>query len=473
MAGSASHAARILLGIGLSLVLAQSVHADDPPALATDAQRALHASTMADEQWKSDADSAKAAFNQDDVLIQNYLEARKRGEAMLDDPALMPEAVENTIAPFEDEVRQITEQSVPKVESIIDQLVGGDPTVQSILEASSANRPDAAPLPKYILAVSRSMGEGAIQKALAIGREHPDMVIVFRGVLPGEKVQDLIAYLVRLNPPKEGEALANVVIDPTVFRDNGVTVAPTLLRIDEGRQVLLQARGVANPVWIEDRLARGERGDLGKNGETSEVSEEDIIEVMKRQLAAAKPEERAKRALENYWSYQKWNSLPTATRDRTREVDPTVVIPDGIYGPDGTVIAYPGQRLNPFDAIPFTMTVVVIDGRDPVQVAFARQKVVELDGKQVVVVTTEINPDKGWENFKDLVTRVGRMVYVLPPEMVERFQLEHVPCTVEGGDRVLIVREFALDAERERASQSAKATTKEGDDDAGRKQKVG
>jgi hypothetical protein len=55
------------------------------------------------------------------------------------------------------------------------------------------------------------------------------------------------------------------------------------------------------------------------------------------------------------------------------------------------------------------------------------------------------------------------MVYVLQPEMVERFQLEKVPATVEGGDRVLIVKEYA-----------ASTLTSQGEaDDARRKQEAG
>lgn len=454
--------ARFGLSMVCMLLLSGTAIAEEPPKLATDAQRKIHEATLADPSWTEEEIRAKAAYNRDDLLLQDDIDARAAAPELAKDPLFAPGAAEEAAAPYLEAARELETQSEKSMSARLAEMVGGDETIQGILKAAEAQSGEPEVLAKYRLAVSRGMGEGAIRHAMELGRNNPDLVIVFRGVLPGEKVTDLVMYLMKINPPVEGEPMANVIIDPTVFRDNGITVVPTLQRVDETGDVIASVRGVANPQWIEDRVAGGERGDLGKFGETSEIAEEDIIEVMKRQLADANPEERAKRMLENYWKSQTWSSLPTATQDRTRTVDPTVVVVDGIYGPDGTVIAYPGQRINPFDAIPFTMTVVVIDGRDPAQVAFARRKVVELEGQQVIVATTEVDPEKGWAGYNDLIVSVGRMVYVLQPQMVERFQLEKVPSTVEGGDRVLIVKEYAPET-----------LNSQGEADARRKQEAG
>jgi len=446
----------------ISLLLCGAARADEPPALATDAQRKIHEATLADKTWSEDEEKANASYNKDDLLLQDDIDARAAAPELAKDPLFAEGVAEEVAAPYLDAARDMAKQAEKSMSERLAEMVGGDATVQGILQAAEEQSGAPEVLAKYQLAVSRGMGEGAIRKVMEIGRNNPDLVIVFRGVLPGERVADLVSFLMTINPPIEGEPMANVIIDPTVFTENAITVVPTLQRVDRAGDVVASVRGVANPQWIEERVERGERGDLGKYGETGEIAEEDIIEVMKRQLIAAKPEERAKRQLENYWKSQTWASLPTATEDRTRMVDPTVVVADGIYGPDGTVIAYPGQRINPFDAIPFDMTVVVIDGRDPRQVAFARQKVVELEGKQVIVATTEVDTDKGWAGYNDLIVSVGRMVYVLQPQMVERFQIEKVPCTVEGGDRVLIVKEYAAETlsshgEADDASSNQKA----------------
>jgi conjugal transfer pilus assembly protein TraW len=120
-----------------------------------------------------------------------------------------------------------------------------------------------------------------------------------------------------------------------------------------------------------------------------------------------------------------------------------VTLVEGFTGPDGTVIAYPGQRINPMDAVPFDQLVIVIDGTDPRQVAWARRKSDEATGVAVTVVTTRISRDDGWNHYTGMVVALDQPIYLIPAEMVERFRLERVPATVEGGNRVLIVREYA------------------------------
>src|SRR5690606_6450482 len=133
-------------------------------------------------------------------------------------------------------------------------ISGTHPSVKSMLDAVAANPDPPVTLAKYRLLVSRSMGEAAIKRAMEIAETHPDMVIVFRGLLPGERVTDLIALLGKLRPPAEGEPMANVTLDPTAFSDANVTVVPRLERLDDEGNVLAWARGVANPDWIEERF---------------------------------------------------------------------------------------------------------------------------------------------------------------------------------------------------------------------------
>ena len=443
---------RIILTLSVAvLTVAAVVHAS-PESVKEQAQAAAELSTpeqkaerqrTLDEKatWEAQQERAR---NADDDLLDDFQKANEQAASIVNDPSLSAESVEQAIDRYSEQAHELVDGKTPSLEQSIEAISGTHPSVQSMLDAIADNPEPPVTLAKYRLLVSRSMGEGALKRVMEIAEAHPDMVIVFRGLLPGERVTDLIGLLGKLRPPTEGEPVANVALDPTAFSDSGVTVVPRLERLDEEGNVLAWARGVANPEWIEDRFERGERGDLGQFGDTSEIAEEDMIEVMKRQLAEAHPEERARRNMEDFWKHQQWQSLPTATKDRRREVDPTVVLVDGITAPDGTVIAFPGQRVNPMDVMPFSMTLIVIDARDPAQIAFARKKVVELEGQDVTVVTTEIDPELGWKAYSDLLEGVGRMVYLLQPEMVDRFQLEKVPCTVEGGDRVLVVKEYAL-----------------------------
>lgn len=398
-------------------------------------------------EWLAAKRRAGEAVNKDDEIVQSSLGVDRYVEELRRDPVSDADAAAARAARHLDEARALHEAARAPVSDQISNLIGSDPQIQSILDAAAETEQGlpTSPPTRYLVTASRAMGDTAIKHLLDIGREHPDMAIVFRGVKPGETAQEMALWILTLQQPDADGRIANVVLDPTVFSGNGISTAPVLLRLNEQGGVLARAGGVANPQWIEDQVARGATGDLGTFGEIVEVSEEDLIDVMKRELAESNMKSRAETMVDNFWRSQPATDLPTATENRERTVDPTVVLVDGITAPDGTVIALPGQRLNPFDAIPFTAHVLVFDARDPAQITWAREQVVALEGKEVIPVMSSIDPDKGWEVFDGLVTGLGRHVYLLQPEMVERFQLERVPSIVEGGDRVLIVREFALD----------------------------
>lgn len=436
---------------------------------ATEEQRRLYEETRSDSRWLEQKLEAGQSVNRDDVLLDQALKAKASAAEIVGEQFVEQIQDRSGADAYLDAVQDLQRHTDSGLSRAIEEMIGGDPQIQALLEASAEGQSDEPPPARYVVAVSRSMGESALQELMEIAKQHPDMVLVFRGLLPGEKMEELIRFLMKLQPPEEGAALANVMIEPTVFSGMGITVAPTLLRLAEDGSVVAQARGVGNPTWIEERVQNGEVGDLGKFGETTEVIEEDMIVTMQRKLAESNAVQRAVDQKNNFWHHQRQHSLPTATKDRTRTVDPTVVVVDGIYGPDGSVIAFPGQKLNPFDAIPFTMTVVVFNGRDKRQVEWARSKVIELEGKEITLVTTEVDPLHGWDGYNELIETVGRHVYLLPPEMAERFALENVPATVEGGDRVLIVKEYQV----HEPAPSAQAKDGEGASDARHQQKAG
>jgi len=268
-------------------------------------------------------------------------------------------------------------------------------------------------------------------------------VLVFRGLKRGQKFTDIMRLVTDLHVMKAGDRIPRVIIDPTLFTDNGITVVPTLQKFGDDDQVIATARGASNPKWLEEQIRAGRRGDLGLAGATMPIAEIDMITLLKESAAKIDLEAYGKKQVEQFWKQRKFTRLPTATASRTRRVDPTVVMTETITAPDGTVLAYPGQRLNPFDVAPFNMKLVVIDGRDDAQVAWARRQVIAGEGKQVRVIATDFPSEGGWKEYDSLIGDIGRMVYLLDENVAERFQLEKVPCTVEGGDRVLIVREFA------------------------------
>ena len=316
------------------------------------------------------------------------------------------------------------------------------------LQAQKDQAQSVSPPPRYRLYVSRAMGEVALRAVIEHARSNPDMVVVFRGVLPGEKVIDLVRYMSPMLVVREGEPQPNVVIDPTAYRKHGVARVPRLERLDEEGNVLAVVHGVVNPSYLEDRLRQGEKGQLADAGPVSEIAEEDLIDVMRRRLEAVDWKAAGRRGVEGMWKQYTLVDLPHATEDSRREHDPSVVIPETITAPDGTVLAIAGQRINPFDAMPFNITMVVIDGTVREHLVFARELVRTRPAGTVVVVTTKVDREAGWQSYGKMMEVIQQPVYLLQEIMVERFGLQKVPAVVEGGNRVLVVNEFALSGKK-------------------------
>lgn len=317
-----------------------------------------------------------------------------------------------------------------------------------LMQAETEEAAQTKSAPRYRLYVSRGMGEVALRSVVEVAKANPDLVVVFRGVLPGEKVIDLVRYLSPMLQVEEGAPQPNVVIDPTAYRKENVTRVPRLERLDADGNVVAAVHGVINPRYLEDRVAGGERGVLADAGPISEIAEEDLIEVMKRRLEAVDWAAAGKRGVEGMWKQYTMVDLPHATVDRRREHDPSVVIPETITAPDGTVLALAGQKINPFDAMPFRITMVVIDGTVREHLVFAREIVRTRPAGSVVVVTTKVDREDGWNSYGQMMELMQQPVYLLQEIMVERFGLQKVPAVVEGGDRVLVVNEYALSGKK-------------------------
>jgi len=416
-------------------------------ALATAGAEPLpQSSALAGEEAEALLEQRRRAIrdlNRDDALIRQATSIMESAEAIVGDPHTRSEAREaQARETWAETIREIVDTSRTRSDHSLAQLLEGDTLVQQNLRAAMQDADKADAPIRYQLYVSQSMGDAALKTALAQASVHQDMVLVFRGLKRGQTFADLMALVTK--HLTQGDAIPRIVIDPTQFTANKISVVPALTRLDANGEVMAMARGVANPRWIEDQVSAGRTGDLGPQGATREIAEVDMIELMKEAAQRVDMEAYGRKQMENYWKQREFTALPAATQTRTREVDPTVVITEAITAPDGTVLAYPGQRLNPLDALPFSMTLLVFNGADDAQVAWVQREVHAREGQQVIVIATEFAVgDNGWDSYGQLTEDIGRMVYLLEPHLQKRLGIERVPSLVEGGEQVLLVHEIA------------------------------
>ena len=286
---------------------------------------------------------------------------------------------------------------------------------------------------------SRSLGEGALRYMFAAASGDPDTRILFRGVAEGESIGDFLtstaALLRDLDPPPA------VLIDPMPFQAGDITQVPTVVLSGPDGEIARVA-GLSTGTWLREQVAAGRTGDLGQRGPTREISEPDMIAEIHRRIRGIDWDARKEQAIARWWERARFEHLPVATEPRVRTIDPTVEIYQDIRAPNGDYVVRAGQRFNPLDQLAFTLRLVVFDASDPEQVRMARALGEADGGLRPVYIATRFDRDAGWDGFNAVEDAINDPVYLLTPDIRERFALDRVPATVEAQGRVFIVREY-------------------------------
>ncbi len=252
---------------------------------------------------------------------------------------------------------------------------------QQVFEASQAIRADALSTrstklasglpttpsnkPLTLLFVSFSLGEPALKGIFEEAADRDDVLLVFRGPKPGQKLPALMADLKRLL--KGIEPLPNIVIDPTRFQRWSVASVPDIV-VEQEDKSLLHVRGVSSLSWLDEQIKAGKQGELGTLGDVGEIAEIDLLEEIKRRMAAIDWKQKQQQAIARFWEQQKFEDLPTAQADRDRIVDLTITAPRDLVAPNGQLIIHAGQTVNPLDKMPFGLCLMVFDATVPAQV---------------------------------------------------------------------------------------------------------
>jgi conjugal transfer pilus assembly protein TraW len=293
--------------------------------------------------------------------------------------------------------------------------------------------------------VSRSLGTAQLKEIFAFAADTPRVRVAFRGVAEDESLMDFVRQIHGLLAGIE--PVPEVVLDPTPFAAAGVDIAPVLLAQGPDGE-LARVAGLADPLWLRSRVLAGERGDLGVLGPVKPVTEPDLIEELQRRLAALDLDKLREQAIARYWQRVAFETLPVATEPRTREIDPTITAPRDLRSADGTVLVHAGETLNPLDRLSFTQRLVVFDAADERQVATAKRLGREAGERRVLYLATQLERGRGWEGLASVEDALDAPVYLLTPDVRQRFALERVPAFVEARGRTFIVAEVPPEAGR-------------------------
>ncbi len=332
------------------------------------------------------------------AAIAGEADALRDAWADLDLDALLPQA-QGPVAADLDEARALAEAGA---EILREDLARRGATV-ALTDA-----------PRYLVFASEAMPAGERAALAAIVEARGDMAVIFRGIAQDERLEDAAARLAEAGGP--------FAIDPRPFREHGVSVVPAVL--DQETGVLVY--GVLDPALLEGR-AHGER-----LGPVTAVSEPDMAELLQARAAAIDWAARREAAVRRYWTHAPMERLSPALSPALRRVDARFTLAEDFVLPDGVVVARAGQVIDPMAARPFTLTLIVFDGASDAELAVVEAALAEAE--QPVLIASRIDRLEGWDALRRLETRLGAPVYLLTPELRERFDLRRTVSVVTGAD---------------------------------------
>jgi type-F conjugative transfer system pilin assembly protein TrbC len=274
-----------------------------------------------------------------------------------------------------------------------------------------------------------------------------DAVLILRGVPRGSNIQKAIARLRTFLPASD--RTPNVVIDPTLFLRYDVTRVPTLILVREGEARPVVAVGAVTVQWLRRAASKVSPGgeNLGHRAETYDIAEPDFVLEMQARLASIDWKPRRDAAVAKFWSkHHDFVQLPDARTRREFLVDPSVQATQDLVGADGDVLVRAGERWNPLDWMVLSKTIIVFRGTDPRHVAQAKEAArgAQTNGRGVILLTTAVDTERGWQHLNELEDTLSGTVYVLPSSLVDRLHLEAIPATIVSHGKQLLVTELPV-----------------------------
>ncbi len=322
-------------------------------------------------------------------------------------------------------------------------------SVIQALQQSSPNKGNALPY-KTLVFASYSLGERGLNDLLESVAEKPDTVVVFRGIPKemnlGEGIRTIQALAAQKKP------IPSIVIDPTLFKQFHVAAVPTLVVLKhlpssgQAPQILASVQGMINLQWLRRRVAQGFTGDQGIKGPTEAISEPDLIDVLQERLVHIDWEKKKQTIAKQFWHKRHFYRLSLAKKTQTRFINPSITATDEVRRADGTVLIQRGTTINPLTLRDFTQAVIVFDPLDKRQLTWLTQTLPTLKKRpgvsHLTLIATQFDREKGWDAYTALTDAVEAPVYLLTPDIVERFALRATPSIITAQGKHFVVEEI-------------------------------
>lgn len=183
--------------------------------------------------------------------------------------------------------------------------------------------------------------------------------------------------------------------------------------------------------------------DFGTQAHTFPVIEPDLLATIEARLARlqssgqidALNQQFARRVEQSVRRPKPVAGITPATRERSWQFDPAMVVERDIRDQKGNLIAAAGQRVNALDFVTVRQALVFVDGDDARQMAWATGRWNATDAKIILVAGSPID---------EMTNRKRRFYFDQNGVLTERFGIRHTPAVVSQQGKVMQVREHVL-----------------------------
>ncbi len=194
---------------------------------------------------------------------------------------------------------------------------------------------------------------------------------------------------------------------------------------------------------------------LGKFGAVYPIKERDALEEMleaasKVNWAKVFDPEKFTERLKNF-KPPNLKKVPRASQERRRLVDLTWTLPFDIpkVNEHGKIVGvlYPrGYTFNPLDYVNYPGILVILDGEDPLQLAWFERSSYFNDPKVRLLITQG--------SWYELFEKYKRPIFYATSVVLDRLKIERVPSVVRQKGKYMEVREIDVEKELKKASRS-------------------
>lgn len=297
-------------------------------------------------------------------------------------------------------------------------------------------RPAAPPSRGGLLFVSRGMPQAELATAIAAARADPTLTLILRGVLPGETLAAALrAWASLIGDRDEPPA---ILIDARLFRRYAIEAVPTLVDAATGHQL----RGVLDPARLAHERQQQTGLDLGRIGPTWPIAEPDLAQVMRAHAEQLDLPGRAQAALARFWHQVPAVTLPPATTDSVRRIRPIARTSTDLRDQAGRMLLPARSELNPLEQLPLTARILVIDGRDPRELLWAKSQ--RAASRATIHLIANPDRDGGWQAWQALQDGLGAPAFLLDRHLADRLGVQATPSLIEAQGLELVVTETAL-----------------------------